>query len=195
MEKSELEKARAAYAAVVLEWWYQPQSETQEYILALERECDRLRSHPLSEELLMQVGNSSGESTTATVDENGFIRRKYLAKEPSALTPVPVDIKVELQPFFEASSHQGGEEFTGTNVEDSGGSRHVPPGDINSLQFLTSLIAQIELDLTNSFVHREKSITSAIDGTINRVISVVNEERISVVAQFAAILRSKISAL
>jgi hypothetical protein len=209
MEKSKLEAARNAYITQVLEWRQPQMPETTEYIYQLEQyigECEHylrafhkvppvtdLRSYALSKKPLMQVSDSGGEGGPATVDENVLLATEELAQPLTPSTTGSVEVHRKPKPLFDASSVESGEQFSGLSVEESRGG-HVPPKDIDSLQYLIDLITDIELDMTNAFIHREKSINSVIDGTITAVISAVNKERIRVVSQFAATLREKISA-
>ncbi|TXH16358.1 MAG: hypothetical protein E6R03_05595 [Hyphomicrobiaceae bacterium] len=152
-----------------------------------------ISSHPhsLSKEPLMQVSNGSGECPTATVDENAILLAENLAQPQSATAPAGIEIKVEPESFLSASGVESAEEFSGAGIEKTR-CGHMPPANSNQLQYLIDLITHTELDLKEAFVQREKIITTAIDGTINTVISAVNRERIRVVSQFAAMLRSKI---
>ncbi len=164
----------------------------KDHLLGLERVCDRLRSHSVRDELIVQVRNGINEVAPTTVNEDAIFMTENLTQPSSASTAFGVHVDIEPEPLLVTSSVERGEEFSGTDVKKSGSHRSPGNGSL-TLESLTSLISLIELDLTQEVVQREKSINNVIDGSITAVIAVVNKDRIRVVSQFAATLREKIS--
>jgi hypothetical protein len=149
------------------------------------------RPRPLSKEPLVEVGNSIGESVSATVDQHTVLMREKLAQPPCPLTASGMIVEREPEAFLSASSVESREEFCGANVEKtiSGGHDVEPPSEEVTRylsQYLIPHVIEIESAMRDEVMARKKKVSEQLSSPgDHRILDAIFDERAATITEFA----------
>lgn len=216
INKEELERWREWYATMLLENPHFANAGTMTYIYELEKtlgeyehylrafnklppetevlsinDYRELCPHPGSEKTLVQVSNSSGETTPSTVNEDAILMTENLAQPSSVSTSTGIEVNREPEPFIVASSVESGEQFSGADIEKAGGSHRKNSNDkVVSLQYVRKLLVEIASEHDCAIVMQCDS--SNYESSDSRVMLAVRDCRLTTLNDFVVAVLEKL---